>query len=73
MNKGIVRIISVLAVLAVLAGCSSIATQRAANVSDKPILSAAEAQSMIRVTVRTIESTPGALTADAPTVAARLD
>ena len=73
MNKGIIRVISVLTVFAAMTGCGSLSTQRVADSGDKPVVSAAEAESMIRVTVRTLEPTPGALTVGAPPVVASLD
>ena len=48
MNNGIVKVIIVLAATAALSGCGSTATQQ-------PILSAADAQTTIHVTVRTLE------------------
>lgn len=55
MNKGIVKLISALALMTVLTGCGGMALQGAENSGDRPILSAAEAQAQIRVTVRTLE------------------
>ena len=52
MNKGIVKKISILGLAVAISGCSGMATQHAAERMDQPILSASEAQSMIRVTVR---------------------
>ena len=51
MNKGIVKLISILAALVVVSGCSNMAPQSSA---DRPILSAAEAQAQIKVTVRAL-------------------
>ena len=48
MNKGIVKTIMVLAAVIAFSGCSSIATKQ-------PILSAADAKSNIRITVKTLE------------------
>lgn len=48
MNKGIVKVIIALTAVAAFSGCSSIATQQ-------PILSAADATSSIRVSVRALE------------------
>ena len=54
MKKGIVKLISILAAAAVLSGCGSLAPIVAANETDRPILSAAEADAQIRVTVRVL-------------------
>ena len=51
MNKGIVTLISILAALIVVSGCSNMAPQSSA---DRPILSAAQAQAQIKVSVRTL-------------------
>ena len=48
MNKEIINKIKVLAAVTVLSGCSGMETQQ-------PILSAAEAQSSIRITVKPLE------------------
>ena len=48
MNKGIVKVIMVLTAAVAFSGCSSMGTPQ-------PILSAAEAQSTIRVDVRLLE------------------
>lgn len=53
MKTGIVNII-MLGVLA-LSGCSTVPVQQLSEKYDTPILSAAEAKSMIRVDVRTLE------------------
>lgn len=53
MKTGIVNII-LLAALA-LGGCSTVSVQQLSEKYDRPILSAAEAESMIRVEVRTLE------------------
>jgi len=58
MNKGIVNKIMVLVAIFALGGCSSIATQSTGQNRERPILSAAEAQSMIRVTVTTPDLAP---------------
>ena len=76
MNKGIVKLFGVLAVLAVLAvltGCSGMATQAPESVASKSILSGAEAQSMIQVSVTIIEPSPQEMAPDSPTVAALTD
>ena len=52
MDKGIISKISVLVVLLALSGCSGLAPQAGADVASRPILSAAEAEAEIRVTVR---------------------
>jgi uncharacterized protein YceK len=52
MKKGIVNKISVLIVFIALSGCTGMTTQNAANTGNRPILSAAEAEAQIRVTVR---------------------
>lgn len=54
MNKGFVYIILVLASLIALGGCSTAPAQQASEISDTPIMSAAEAKSMIRVEVRAL-------------------
>ena len=54
MNKGIVKQIMMLGIFVALSGCASTGAPFAANSEGKPILSAAEAQSMIRVSVRTL-------------------
>ncbi len=55
MKQGIVNIIRVLVVLSAVSGCSTTSVERFASADDRPILSAAEAGSMIRVEVRTLE------------------
>lgn len=56
MNNGIVKGIIVLAALTALSGCSRTAMQRSDASADRPILSAAEAQATIRVSVKLPES-----------------
>ncbi|MDH3716359.1 MAG: hypothetical protein OET44_21230 [Gammaproteobacteria bacterium] len=55
MKTGIVKTMMVLAALAALSGCSSILTLASGDANDRAILSAAEAQSTIRVTVTQLE------------------
>jgi len=55
MKKGIVNIIGVLAMLLALSGCGTTSNPRLAPTYGQPILSAAEAKSMIRVEVRALE------------------
>lgn len=52
MNKGFVYIIMVLTSLLALGGCSTVPAQQASDSNDTPIMSAADAESMIRVEVR---------------------
>jgi hypothetical protein len=52
MNKGFVYIIMVLASFFVLGGCSTVPAQQASDNNEPPIMSAADAKSMIRVEVR---------------------
>ena len=59
MNKGIGTKIILLLTIIVLGGCASGGTPLPVNSDDKPILSAAEAQSMIRVSVRTLPPPAG--------------
>jgi len=54
MNKGFVYIILVLASLLALGGCSAVPAQQASKSHDTPIMSAADAKSMIRVEMRTL-------------------
>jgi uncharacterized lipoprotein YajG len=54
MNKGFVYIITLLAALFALGGCSTVPAQQAVDNSDTPIMSAADAKSMIRVEVRAL-------------------
>lgn len=54
MNRDIVKLISILAATIWLAGCGAMAPNSAADNNARPILSAAEAQTQIRVTVRTL-------------------
>lgn len=68
MNKGIVSKISVLVVIVALSGCSSLAPQSGAGNVNRPILSAAEAQAQIKVTVR-----PLAPAGDEETLVAAVD
>ncbi|MGI9232362.1 MAG: hypothetical protein ACR2RD_01915 [Woeseiaceae bacterium] len=58
MTKGIVKIIVVLLVLLASSGCSTTNPQRSVSPYERPILSATEARSMIRVEVRTLEPIP---------------
>ena len=53
MKTGIVNII--LPAALALSGCSTVSVQQLSEKYDRPILSAAEAESMIRVEVRTLE------------------
>ena len=55
MNTGIVNIILSLAALLVLSGCGTTAVQRWDQTAARPILSAAEAESMIRVEMTILE------------------
>jgi hypothetical protein len=55
MNTRIIKIIMVLVAVVAVGGCSSISTQPSLEANDRPILSAAQARSMIHVTVRTLE------------------
>ncbi|MEL7186446.1 MAG: hypothetical protein AAFN50_08450 [Pseudomonadota bacterium] len=73
MNKGIVKLICVVTVIASLTGCSGMATQGPEVVASKSILSGAEAQSMIQVSVTIIEPSPQEMAPDSPTVAALTD
>jgi len=59
MHKGIVNKIILLLSIIALGGCAAGGTPLAVNAEDKPILSAAEAQSMIRVSVRTLPPPAG--------------
>ena len=60
MNTGTVNIILVLTALLALSGCATPSVQTASITTDRPILSAAEANSMIRVEFRALEATsPG--------------
>jgi len=59
MQKGIVNKIILLMSIAILGGCAASATPRTTNTAHKPILSAAEAQAMIRVSVRTLPPPAG--------------
>lgn len=54
MNNGIVNKIILLVLIFTLGGCAGTGTPSAASNVEKPILSAAEAQSMISVSVRTL-------------------
>ena len=65
MNNGIIKKISILAAVLAISGCSIVAPN---NAAERPILSAAEAQAQIRVTVR-----PLAPIADPDTVVAAND
>ncbi len=60
MNTGIVNIILVLTALLLLTGCGTTSVQTASDTTDRPILSAAEVESMIRVEFRVLEpESPG--------------
>lgn len=54
MNKGHVRKIIMLAALLATGGCSSVPPQSSLEATGRPILSAEEAQSMIKVTVTSL-------------------
>jgi len=54
MNRKLTNKIIVLSAISVLTGCSSIQTQPTKVAANRPILSAAQAQSMIRVTVTSL-------------------
>ena len=58
MNKGTVNIITVLAAILVLGGCATTTTQQPGDTGNPPILSAADARSMISVEVRELEALP---------------
>jgi hypothetical protein len=58
MKAGIVNIIMVSAASLVLGGCSTVSVQQLSEKYDRPILSAAEAASMIRVEVRELQPMP---------------
>ncbi len=68
MNTGIVNIILVLMALFAVSGCATTSDQTVAYTADRPILSAAEANSMIRVEFRALEPTSAG-----PTVVASAD
>jgi len=75
MKTGIVNIIMV-AALVVLGGCSTVSVQQLAEKYDTPILSAADAKSMIRVEVTPLEPAPVEQTSelsDDQTIAALMD
>ncbi|MGB5336913.1 MAG: hypothetical protein WBN07_14940 [Woeseiaceae bacterium] len=55
MNKGLLNIILTAVVFAALAGCSTVPVQQLSEKYDPPILSAAQARSMIRVEVTKLE------------------
>lgn len=55
MKKGKMNIIMVAAALLALSGCSTVSTQQLSEKYETPILSAAEAKSMIRVEVTVLE------------------
>jgi len=61
MNTGIVNIILVLTALLAMSGCGTTSVQTASHTTDRPILSAAEADSMIRVEFRALEPAHGIL------------
>ncbi len=54
MNKGIISKISVLVAIVALSGCSSLGPRSGANIENRPILSAAEAEAQVHVTVRPV-------------------
>ena len=58
MNTKIISKIIMLLAVVVMTGCAGTEVQRVVEVEDRPILSATEAQSMIRVSVRTLPPTP---------------
>lgn len=68
MNTGSVNIILVLTALLALSGCGTTSVQTASHTTDRPILSAAEVNSMIRVEFRALEPT-----SPEPTVVASAD
>ena len=70
MNKGIVKSIGVMAVMAALTGCGSMAAYAPASAATGSILSGAEAQSMIQVSVTITEPSQQESSPDTPTVAA---
>ena len=55
MKTGRVNKMIVVAALLALSGCSTVSVQQLSEKYDRPILSAAEAQSMIRVEVTALE------------------
>jgi hypothetical protein len=55
MNKGIVNIVVLLAALLVSSACGTTNSQQFAPARERPILSAAETRTMIRVEVRVLE------------------
>lgn len=58
MNTRKVNIIALITALLMLSACSTTDTQHSSSSGGRPILSAAEADSMIRVEVRTLEPVP---------------
>lgn len=54
MSTGIVKIVRVMAVLLVLGGCSTTSVQPTGANQGTPIMSAADARSMIRVEVKAL-------------------
>lgn len=58
MNTRNVNIVALMTALLMLSACSTTDTQRNSSSGGRPILSAAEADSMIRVEVRTLEPVP---------------
>ena len=60
MNTGIVNIILVLTALLAMSGCGTTSVQTESHTTDRPILSAAEVEAMIRVEFRALEpESPG--------------
>jgi hypothetical protein len=55
MKTGIINIIVVATVLLALSGCSTVSVQKLSEKYDRPILSAAEVRSMIRVDVTPLQ------------------
>jgi hypothetical protein len=72
MKNGIISKIVLLVFLIALGGCAASGTPLTDNIEDQPILSAAEAQSMIRVTVRTLPP-PAGQTIGNETIVAAID
>lgn len=60
MHTGIVNIILILTPLLAMSGCSTTSVQAASHTTERPILSAAEVEAMIRVEFRALEpESPG--------------
>lgn len=55
MKTGKLNIIMAVAALLAMSGCSTVSVQQLSETYDRPILSAAEARSMIRVVVTPLE------------------